>query len=143
MKKYLPTLVVVAALYIGWGLLNGPPASPAPSLAGNAAVASAFRDQRSGVQVTGEGVVSRILPDDRDGDRHQRFILNLGAGHTLLVAHNIDLARRLAPLEPGDSVAFSGVYEWNAQGGLVHWTHHDPSGRHQAGWLRHQGETVQ
>ena len=43
----------------------------------------------------------------------------------------------------GDTVAFHGVYEWNAQGGVIHWTHHDPVGRHVAGWLKHNGQTYQ
>ena len=61
----------------------------------------------------------------------------------MLVAHNIDVAPRLSGLETGDEVAFRGVYEWNARGGVVHWTHHDPSGERRGGWLRHEGRTVQ
>lgn len=95
------------------------------------------------MQVTGQGVVTAVLPDDNDGGKHQRFILRLGSGQTLLVAHNIDIAPRLASLKPGDTVAFEGVYEWNSQGGLVHWTHRDPSGRHPTGWLRYNGRIYQ
>ena len=84
----------------------------------------------------GAGTVVRLLADDVEGGRHQRFILELASGQTVLVAHNIDVAPRLDGLEMGDEVAFRGVYEWNAQGGVVHWTHHDPSGEHAAGWLR-------
>ena len=90
-----------------------------------------------------ESLVSKILADDIDGSRHQRFILTLPSGQTLLVAHNIDLAPRVASLKAGDSVAFNGVYEWNAKGGVIHWTHHDPAGRHEVGWLRHAGQTYQ
>jgi hypothetical protein len=43
----------------------------------------------------------------------------------------------------GDTVEFSGQYEWNSQGGVVHWTHHDPAGEHRAGWLKHRGVTYQ
>ena len=31
----------------------------------------------------------------------------------------------------------------NARGGVVHWTHRDPSGNHPAGWLKRNGETFQ
>ena len=98
---------------------------------------------RSGSQFSGSGRVSRILSDDNVGSRHQRFILTLSSGRTILVAHNIDIAPRVSPLNVGDTISFNGVYEHNSKGGVVHWTHHDPNGRHQAGWLRRNGRTYQ
>lgn len=103
---------------------------------GDEVIAHAYRNHQSGIQVTGEGVVVQILADDNEGSRHQRFILRLSSGQTLLIAHNIDLAARIPSLATGDRVAFHGVYEWNAEGGVVHWTHGDPNGRHAAGWVR-------
>jgi hypothetical protein len=88
-------------------------------------------------------VVTQVLSDDNTGDRHQRFILRLNSGQTLLIAHNIDIASRLPGLAVGDTVQFKGIYEWNSQGGLVHWTHHDPSGQHPTGWLKYNGTTYQ
>ena len=151
MKKLVLAVAVVAALYIGVSQtgalrqLTGAPPTPTrvPSTSQTDELRAAFTEQRSGRQVTGEGTVTKVLADDNESSRHQRFILTLPSGQTLLVAHNIDLAPRVAALKPGDSVAFSGVYEWNAKGGLVHWTHRDPSGRHQAGWLKHAGQTYQ
>jgi hypothetical protein len=102
-------------------------------------VDQAFAARTSNVQVEGEGVVSKILKDDNDGSRHQRFILALPSGPTLLVAHNIDLAPRLESLREGDTVKFFGEYEWNSKGGVLHWTHHDPGNRHVGGWLEHRG----
>lgn len=104
---------------------------------------SAFENRQSNVQVRGSGVVVRILPDDLQGGRHQRFILELSSGQTVLISHNIDLAPRVNALRKGDTVEFFGEYEWNSKGGLVHWTHHDPAGRHQGGWLKHNGSTYQ
>ena len=75
--------------------------------------------------------------------RHQRFIVQLASGQTLLVAHNIDLAPRVADLKPGHIVAFYGEYEWNERGGVIHWTHHDPRGQHAAGWVEHNGVRYQ
>jgi Protein of unknown function (DUF3465) len=143
LRKYLTPLLIVAALYVGWDHFDVKRNALAISSASNEVVASAFRDQRGGLQVSGTGVVDRVLPDDNDGSRHQRFILRLNSGQTLLVAHNIDLAPRVVALQEGDTVAFNGIYEWNARGGVVHWTHRDPSGQHEAGWLKHNGETYQ
>ena len=104
-------------------------------------VARLFEEQRSGEMAEGAGTVERVRRDDQEGSRHQRFILRLDSGQTLLVSHNIDLAPRVAELESGDEVLFRGQYEWNERGGVLHWTHHDPDGRRQGGWLRHEGAT--
>ncbi len=93
------------------------------------------RDTGSWIEVT--GFVKRLLSDDNDGSRHQRFILDIGAGRTLLIAHNIDLVERV-PLGLGDRVTVRGMYEWNDLGGLVHWTHHDPLGVEDGGWIRYR-----
>jgi len=147
MNKLLLALAVAGALYYGLGQQDKPdPAATqtgAPARSGNDAIRAAFDEQRSSVQVAGQGTVTKLLRDDNDGSRHQRFVLELPSGHTLLVAHNIDLAPRIDGLATGDNVAFHGVYEWNPQGGVLHWTHHDPRGQRQAGWLRHAGRTYQ
>ena len=85
------------------------------------------------------GRVERLLSDDLEGSRHQRFILRLGSGQSLLISHNIDVAPRINALRVGDQVRFRGEYEWNQQGGLVHWTHDDTKDWHAAGWLEHNG----
>ncbi|MFT4928444.1 MAG: hypothetical protein ACI8WB_004563, partial [Phenylobacterium sp.] len=104
---------------------------------GNQAVSSAYQAKRSDVQVTGSGVVVKVLSDDNKGSRHQRFIIKLSSGQTVLIAHNIDLAPKIKAIRKGDTVGFNGEYEYNAKGGVIHWTHHDPRGRHQGGWLKH------
>ncbi len=110
---------------------------------GTSQIAKAFNNRQSGLQVNSSGTVSKILSDDNEGSRHQRFILRLSNGQTLLIAHNIDLAPRIAGIGVGDNVAFYGQYEFNNKGGVVHWTHHDPQGRHPGGWLKHKGQTYQ
>jgi len=109
--------------------------------ADDARLAQAYANHESDLQIRGTGVVLRVLKDDTEGSKHQRFILKLATGQTLLVAHNIDLAPRVANLKEGDTVEFYGEYEWNAKGGVIHWTHHDPAARHPHGWLKHAGKT--
>jgi hypothetical protein len=109
----------------------------------DSAIGRAFASGTSDVQVEGEGTVIQGLPDDVDGSRHQRFIVQRASGQTLLITHNIDVAPRIAGLKVGDSVGFNGEYVWNEKGGVIHWTHHDPQGRHVAGWVMHNGKRYQ
>ena len=102
-------------------------------------VEALYESRRSGEMVEISAIVERLLADDNDGSRHQRFIVRLASGHTLLVAHNIDLAERV-PLSAGARVRMRGQYEWNEQGGVVHWTHHDPQGAREGGWIDFAGE---
>lgn len=143
MKKLITIAIILAAVYIGWDLYNRPVYFVGLTDQNNTTLSIAFDERKSGIQTEGNGVVIKILPDDNDGSRHQRFILELHSGQTLLITHNIDLAPRLAGLAEGDAVAFHGVYEWNPKGGVIHWTHRDPSGRHVPGWLKHKGKTYQ
>lgn len=106
-------------------------------------VEKAFSERLDRVQVTGEGTVDRMLRDDRQGSPHQRFIIRLASGQTVLIEHNIDVAQRIEGLKEGDTLAFSGEYVWNDKGGLIHWTHHDPAARHTGGWLKHNGRTYE
>ena len=142
MKKltYILVIVVAYAVYVQF-LVPKVPTSNAQPVPAQTSVSS--EQWRSGQQVSGSGRVVRILSDDNDGSRHQRFILGLSSGQTLLVAHNIDLAPRISSLSTGDTVKFYGEYEANPQGGVIHWTHHAPQGRHVAGWLEHRGRRYQ
>lgn len=154
MKKNLGVLAVLSAM-AAFAYFNHPASGRADSVAPVAAeqqlaptrigssVGEAWEQRRSDVQVLDEGTVRRLLADDTNGSRHQRFILAMPSGQTVLVAHNIDLAPRIDTLAVGDTVAFYGEYEWNEKGGVVHWTHRDHRGSHPHGWLRHKGKTYQ
>jgi hypothetical protein len=102
-------------------------------------IRDAFEHHRSGQSLTLGATVIRLLSDDRDGSRHQRFIIRADSGISLLIAHNVDLAPRLQGLAVGDRLKLSGEYEWNAQGGLLHWTHRDPAGHHRPGYIEWKG----
>lgn len=98
-------------------------------------------NQRSGWWLETEGVVIKNLKDDTKGHQHQKFLLKLAPDITLLVAHNIDLAPR-ANIKKGDKIKIRGRYEWNNRGGVIHWTHHDPKGRKEGGWIYANGKYV-
>ena len=109
----------------------------------NAALVKAYQSKRSQVWVEGSGVVKKLLADDNKGSRHQKFLVTINAEQTLLFAHNIDLAPRVDDLNVGDTVGFKGEYVYNPKGGVMHWTHHDPDGNKQGGWIKHHGKTYE
>jgi ABC-type glycerol-3-phosphate transport system substrate-binding protein len=152
MRARFATAVVLLVVCGAVACAYSTPATPATTPAGGIAqpaskqdelLAQAFAERATDLEVEGTGTVTRLLADDMEGDRHQRFIVQLASGQTLLVAHNIDAAPRVESLQVGDTVSFKGLYEWNDQGGLIHWTHLDSDGEHEAGWIVHDGYTYQ
>lgn len=109
----------------------------------DATLAQAFSSQANSLQVLVRGTVTKVLADDVSGDKHQRFVIKLASGQTLLVAHNIDISPRVPNLKTNTIVYAYGEYEWNAEGGVVHWTHKDPDGGHVAGWIQYFGGLYQ
>ena len=138
---YILLLILILAVSYERGIFSN--LSDPGGEATQGAVSRAWEQQLSDTQVRGYGVVEKVLPDDTKGSRHQRFIVRVGANHTVLIAHNIDLAPRVKGIARSDRVEFYGEYEWNEKGGVVHWTHHDPGGRHVGGWLKHDGTTYE
>lgn len=148
-KLGIVALVIIGGAYL---LTQYPFNSPTPQLpdvsggsesgsvlSAQSDIRSLYDAQRSGVMVSTEGQVVRLLKDDNEGSRHQKFLIKIPGGLTLLVAHNIDLAPRV-PLKENDRVLIYGQYEWSNKGGVLHWTHHDPNKRHEEGWIEHQGK---
>jgi len=143
-NKQLGLLLILGLLYLGSRYLDSPGNSGRAPLSieiddGTASIVEAFENRKSDVLVQTSATVQRILADDLEGSRHQRFIVQLETGNTVLIAHNIDLAPKV-PLKKGDRISFQGEYEYNDKGGVVHWTHHDPGGRHPGGWIEHDGK---
>ncbi len=158
MKSALTRAIVLAVvLGVTWYLNRQGKVADAPPVEAQAASAEtiqqrqagpdparqAFERKTDGEMLRAEGRVERILADDNDGSPHQRFIIVTDSGLSLLIAHNMDLAPRLDGLAAGDRVAVFGEYEWNDRGGLIHWTHGDPGGHHQAGYIEWRGRRYQ
>jgi hypothetical protein len=137
MKRVAYLIVAIIAAYIS--TQDQGTTTHAAHFADNSTIRAMYDQQQSDIQLKGKGIVKKILPDDKKGSQHQKFILNMRDGLTLLVAHNIDLAPRVSNLNEGDTVEFYGEYEWDKRGGILHWTHHDPAGRHADGWIKHNG----
>lgn len=149
MRKFLIAFILGIAAYLAVVDARTPPrteqrAAPAAIAQQTAPVRErsvsathpTFNAADDGKQVMTQGTVCRILEDDNKGRRHQRFLIELKSGQTILIAHNIDLAGRVAPLAVGDILLVNGEYAFNEKGGVIHWTHRDPKGRHQHGWIK-------
>lgn len=106
----------------------------------NPKLLNAYQTKQQKLQVQGQGVIVKVLKDDTKGSQHQRLLLRVNDKQTVLVAHNIDLAPRIANPKAGGVVGFYGEYVWNDQGGVIHWTHRDPKNRHANGWLSYDGK---
>jgi hypothetical protein len=147
-------VLLAAAIYIaqqqGWLNSNSPsattpaPSPPAPTapktLASGADDLIKLHQQRAqDVLVEAVGTVVKGLPDDNDGSRHQRFLVEITDDLTIKLSHNIDLAPRV-PAREGDILRFKGDYRWNDLGGVVHWTHHDPRNQREGGWIEYDGK---
>ena len=133
-------ILMLTALFLAGYLANNEFQKDASS---SSQVIEAFKNKKRDIQVSGGGKVVKILRDDLKGSRHQRIIVQIDTGLTVLIAHNIDLAPRINDISPGDHLLFYGEYEWNDKGGVIHWTHHDPRKRHPDGWLKFKGQTYQ
>lgn len=137
-------ILALAALFLipaetSWSRTLFPSAGIHPLSKRDTRLAWLFANKVSEVQATCSGLVILKLPDDIADIRHQRFIIQLASGQTLLIAHNIDLAKRVKPLRIGDKVSVRGEYIWNEKGGLIHYTHDDPAGIDAGGWIKRKG----
>jgi hypothetical protein len=110
----------------------------------NAAIEADYADHRSPVEVTADGTVISILSDDAGpSGTHQRFIIRLaGATQTVLVDNNVTIGQRV-PVAVDQHVIVHGEYVWNSEGGLIHFTHHDPAPSHEGGWIELNGVRYQ
>ena len=114
---------------------------PAAVTADNTAAQRAFQRHSDGVELTITGTVERVLSDQTGpSGPHERFIVRLAdVSMTVLIEHNLSIAPRV-PLAVGEAVVVHGEYIWNDQGGLVHFTHHDPDRSHEGGYVLYAGK---
>lgn len=76
----------------------------------NAAINQAYQAKNPSVkrQVLGCGTVIKVLKDDNEGSRHQKFLVKIDnyPNITVLIAHNIDLAPRIEGIETKNPIRF-------------------------------------
>jgi hypothetical protein len=84
-----------------------------------------------------DATVVRVL-GEREGrsGEHEGFIIRAD-GRTFRVEDNVGITGPV-PLQRGDTVSLLGQLECDDD--VIHWTHHDPSGRHQSGYIKVNGK---
>lgn len=115
-------------------MLTGCPATQPPD---DAAVCAAYSAQRSHVEVVADGPVTRLF-GVREGrsSPHEGFLMRLASGCSLIVRVEVNTVFTGSfPLSTGERVIVKGEYEYYSSGGVIHWTHHDPRGRHENGYI--------
>ena len=82
----------------------------------------------------------RFFVGTRTLSRHEAFDARTAAGLAVEIVDNVDLAPPV-PVLPGDRIAVRGelVEDRTTGAPVVHWTHHDPAGRHAGGWIDFNG----
>jgi hypothetical protein len=106
------------------------------------AVCAAYAAGRSHVEVVADGSIVRLLGTQAGRvSPHEGFLLRLSSGCDLVlrVEANTDFTGPI-PLTRGERVAVKGEYEYYPRGGVVHWTHRDPRGRHEGGYISAGGK---
>ena len=107
------------------------------------ALCDAYSGARSHVEVVADGTVARLLGVQPGRiSPHEGFLLALGSGCSLVVRveANTDFTGPI-PLARGQRVLVKGEYEYYPLGGVIHWTHRDPQGRHEGGYIEAGGRT--
>lgn len=128
-------------LLLGW--IQTDQVAAAPPSASDRKLARAFAQGRSEFFIRVKATVRASLATDYEGIPHQKFIVELSTGQTLLIAHNLELASPIRRLRVGETILIYGEYIWNAEGGLLHRTHDDPDFLLPHGWIRYQGRKYQ
>lgn len=94
----------------------------------------AFYSNGTRPQVFVEGKVVQLLPEDKKGRPHQKYIINF-EGLKVTIVSNLEFGR--VPLKIGDLVQVCGEFLKVGKDGMVHWTHFDPHGGHPDGFTIH------
>jgi Protein of unknown function (DUF3465) len=121
-------------------LLAGCAAMQSPN---DAALCAAYVAGRSGVEIVADGTVTHVLGLQQGRlSPHEGFLLRLASSCSLVVRVevNTDFTGAI-PLTNGEHVVVKGEYEYYPRGGVVHWTHRDPRGRHDNGYIEAGGRS--
>lgn len=103
-------------------------------------IVRAVNDRRRVNYVEGGSMtVTKVLPDDEDGRKHQKWVVRLSNGNTMQAVYNSDMCPEV-PVKVGDVIAMGGMFLWTNSGPMLHWLHHDPRGNRPDGYVYVNGK---
>lgn len=134
MRNFVPLLAIIVLC-----------AGCARDVAHNSVVCRAYASQFSRVEVVASGTITRTLgiqPGIRSAHIGFLMRLNSACGIVVRIESNEDFTGSI-PLRVGERVTVKGEYEYYPLGGVIHWTHPDPTGHHAAGFVEVGGRVYQ
>lgn len=84
-------------------------------------------------------VVVKVLPEDNQGLRHQKWVVKLSSGKTVTAVYNTSMCEEV-PVQVGDVVGLGGHFLWTNQGPIIHWLHKDPKRNRPDGYVELAGK---
>lgn len=138
--KHLKQGIAVLILLVVSGLWLGPPLLSAfkHGTSEHDLIVRAYDARTSNIMVETEARVVLLLPDIEDVGKYQEFKIELENGHVVRVLHDLDQADRV-PVAVSSKIRLRGEYDWSVDGGVIHWTHDDPEGQREGGWIEYLG----
>jgi hypothetical protein len=108
-----------------------------PEQPDNGAICNDYAHQESHQEVIAHGMVADVFGESEGpSGEHEGYLLKLDGDCDLLlrVETNTSITGPI-PIRPRQELIVKGEYEFDPEGGVLHWTHHDPSARHIAGYV--------
>lgn len=102
-------------------------------------LADAYVNKKSGMMAEVQGQVTRLIMDEDESAREQKFVIHAISGQSLMVTHDLSRSDRV-PVATGDEVIVRGEYVWTEPGGMLIWTTRDSGSGDRHGWIDHKGE---
>jgi hypothetical protein len=117
------------------------PSQPSqPGSADDSKIVNAVNNKRRVDFVEGGGmVVVKLLPDDRNGLQHEKWVVRLSNGALMQAVYNLDMCEYV-PLKVGDVVSMGGQFIWTNEGAMLHWLHYDPRQNRPDGYVELNGK---
>ena len=134
-------LSAIAIVLLGFGVASQVWQAPSSYNAepGFRVLADAYLNKKSGMMAEVQGQVTRLIMDEEESARVQKFVICAISGQSRLVTHDLSRSDRV-PVAIGDKVMVRGEYVWSEPGGTLICPTRDNGSGGRNGWIEHKGE---